>query len=231
MAKKSKRIRRRPKKSNQPTQKKQETPASTTALPKISWLGRHVGTVLTALGLAVGLIALIELSPRLSASPNSLGDVKAPLRWSFSVSNDGYLQITDISAGCFMWKVQGTPPSGGSVSVTNALYDIIQPPRLLIPADRFSLPCAPQLVGSGQPDKPVKFSVLDIAIVTYYRPWPFVFLMRRRFFRFVGHYDDEFLVWEPQPADSKLVKDFDDNIEKMRRQSEQRGRKMAFPPI
>jgi len=70
---------------------------------------RH-GLFLTTAGLvltAVGLIALIELFPRLSASANSPTNPDDPLSSSkFSVANDGYVRVTDVMSACFLWKVR-----------------------------------------------------------------------------------------------------------------------------
>ena len=40
---------------------------------------------------------------------------------------------------------------------------------------------------------------IDIAVVAYYRPWPFTFLRCRKFFRFEGRNDGAKLNWYKQP--------------------------------
>ena len=49
----------------------------------------------------------------------------------------------------------------------------------------------------------------DIAIVVYYRPWPFFMLQRRTLFRFVARNgENRQVTWEKQPA-ADIERDFD----------------------
>src|SRR5260370_41046274 len=68
----------------------------------VSKRGRALA-MLSLLLTIIGLITLIELFPRLSASatpPLDLGNQLASSR--FTVTNDGYLQVTDVMSACFL---------------------------------------------------------------------------------------------------------------------------------
>jgi hypothetical protein len=62
-------------------------------------------TILSILLTTIGLVALIELFPRLSATATPPLDQGNQLASSkFTVSNDGYLQVTEVMSACFLWK-------------------------------------------------------------------------------------------------------------------------------
>lgn len=175
------------------------------------------GLFLTILGLVlttIGLVALIELFPRLSATASSPTDSNDPLTSSkFAISNDGYLRVTDVASACFLWRVQMT--SGGSskpnVQFTDGLAEVVKPPEnKLSPTEALTVPCTgQQVVGASAPYVQPALTHADLAIVVYYRDWPFTFYRDRRFFRFVANIGKHGEVtWEKQPS-SILEPDFD----------------------
>ena len=175
------------------------------------------GLFLTILGLvltAVGLIALVELFPRLSATASSPTDLNDPLTSSkFTVSNDGYLRVTDVTSACFLWRVQMT--SGGSskpnVQFVNGLAEVVKPAEAkLSPTEALTVPCTgQQLVGASAPYVQPALTDADLAIVVYYRAWPFTFYRDRRLFRFVARLGKRGeVIWEKQPS-GILEADFD----------------------
>jgi hypothetical protein len=162
---------------------------------------------LTILGLvltAIGLIALIELFPRLSASGSSPSDTNDLLGSSrFTVSNDGYLKITDVVSACFLWKVELEGGGNGKAVVNGSLSRVVVPPESkLSPTEAITVPCTgPNLFGSTPPFRQWTLAHADLAIVVYYKMWPFTFYQDHRLFRFVARFSKEGeVVWEKQPA-------------------------------
>src|SRR2546423_15362015 len=100
-------------------------------LPIAAKPSRH-GLFLTILGLvltATGLVALIELFPRLSAAVTSTTDLDDVLGSSRStITNDGYLKVTDVVSGCFLWDVTNSRP-GAVVHFASGVVRIAQPPQ------------------------------------------------------------------------------------------------------
>lgn len=182
--------------------------------PTVAKSGRH-GILLTAVGLvltAIGLVALIELFPRLSVAASSPTDPDDQLTSSkFTVSNDGYLKVTNIMAACFMWKVELGPMGKPNAHIRDSLASLIQPPEsMLRPTEGFTVPCTgSHFVGASPPYIQPVINFADLAIVVYYRVWPFTFYRDHRLFRFVADVEKEkAIVWEKQPA-AILEPDFD----------------------
>jgi hypothetical protein len=168
---------------------------------------RRHSLFLTILGLllaAAGLITLIELFPRLSATAKSPTDLDDPLTSSkFTVSNDGYMRVTDVMSACFLWKADLGPRGKPNAHITSSLARVVQPPEsLLKPTEGFTVPCTgSKLIGSPPPYLQPVISRVDMAIVVYYRAWPFTFYRDHRLFRFVASLGkDGEVSWEKQPS-------------------------------
>jgi hypothetical protein len=170
----------------------------------------------TLLGIVIGLIsliALIELFPRLSsaaASPTNPDDILGSSK--FTVSNDGYLRVIDVMSACFLWNVQFGKSPGPAAHIGSGLVRIVQPPQnKLSPTEGYTIPCTPEgnpVIGTSPPYK-IGVNQADLAIVAYYRVWPFTFYRDHRLFRFVAHFGKQGEVtWEKQPA-AVLEPDFD----------------------
>jgi len=155
------------------------------------------GLVLTA----IGLVALIELFPRLSATATPPTNLDRPLESSrFTITNDGYVKVTDVSSLCFLWKV-----TLGSVRFQSGTVEIVKPPEAkLSPTESMTVPCSSEkmrLVGSPPPYRQPRLTEGDLAIVVYYRVWPFTFYRDRRLFRFAARFGEHGeITWEKQPA-------------------------------
>src|SRR5580704_3622287 len=108
-------------------------PTQTVSRKQIRFL-EGLGIVLTA----IGLIALIELFPRLSSSatpPLDLGNQLASSR--FTVTNDGYLQVTDVMSACFLWNVV----EGGFHAHGSMARVAVPPENRLRPTESYTVPC------------------------------------------------------------------------------------------
>lgn len=201
MTRKSKRKKRKRK------QKKVHTVPPPQHLPIVAKASRH-GLLLTVLGLvltAIGLVALIELFPRLSASATATTDLDDVLGSSkFTITNEGYLKVTDVSPGCFLWNVTVGRP-GASAQFNSGVVRVAQPPEAkLPPTEGFTTPCGVEgrpIVGTSPPFTPLRINRADLAIIVYYRAWPFTFYRDHRLFRFVAHFARGAVTWEKQPAD------------------------------
>jgi len=155
----------------------------------------QVGLVLTV----ISLVALVELFPRLAASPSSPTNIYTPV---FSVSNDGYLKVTDVTSGCFLWRLW--QPSG---VIESTMSRTVHPPEnQLTPTEAFPVPCdlkGVDINGEG-------FTRIDLAIVVYYRPWPFTMFRTHKLIRFSARpgLDKRAAVWDRHPV-GELEADFD----------------------
>src|SRR6266481_7063549 len=139
MSKRSKRRRKRKPQIKVPTM---PLPQSQPTVAKPSRHGLFlaiVGLVLTA----IGLVALIELFPRLSASANSPTNPDDPLSSSkFTVSNDGYLKVTDVMSACYLWKVRMAQGGRVNTFIDSGMATIVRPPEnTLKPTEAFTIPC------------------------------------------------------------------------------------------
>jgi hypothetical protein len=166
----------------------------------------RLGLLLTV----VGLIALIELFPRLSASatpPLDLGNQLASSR--FTVRNEGYLQVTDVMSACFLWKV-----AEGGFSATSSMARVVMPPEnKLRPAGGLTVPCTSENMIGTNPPYMLNLRYADLAIVVYYRVWPFTFYRTHRLFRFVARIGKNGeVVWDKQPSTEALEQDYDNFI-------------------
>jgi hypothetical protein len=213
MSRKSKHIRKKSKQKGVPTRPLQQSQ------PIVAKPSKH-GLFLTVLGLVlttIGLVALIELFPRLSATATpttNLDDILGSSK--FTVTNDGYLKVPDVVSGCFLWDVEIKNNTGSSVHQRSDLATLVSPPATtLYPTEGFTIPCTPEnrpLIASQPPYPPMRVTKADLAIVVYYRAWPFMFYRGRRFFRFIAHFGKQGEVtWEKQPAEV-LEPDFDKNF-------------------
>jgi hypothetical protein len=194
MTKKSKRKRKRQKQQTTPITQSQKSTDTNASVKKEVRLLEVLGIFLTALG----LISLIGLRPRSSASATSPQTPNRPLTSRFTITNDGYLKLTHVSALCYVWKSKSV--YGGSADQN--VFNIKPPSGILEPSESFTVPCqnAPVLSPEAQ---------VDLAIIMSYRPWPFTFLHMQRFFRFVSRKTlDGTFVWDKQPSDPSLEKSF-----------------------
>jgi hypothetical protein len=170
------------------------------------------GLLLTVLGLvltAAGLVTLIEMFPRLSATASSPLDQGNQLASSkFTVSNDGYWQVTDVVSACYLWKV-----TEGGFHFTDSMARVAVPAgNILSPTEGYTVPCVSENMFAVGPPFALKIKQADLAIAVYYRPWPFTIVRKHRLFRFVARIGREGeVVWDKQPA-ADLEADFDNNI-------------------
>jgi hypothetical protein len=215
MSRKSKRKHKRRKKLEVPMPEKPQIPATNSVPPKTSWLGRHIGTVLTAIGLIVGLVTLIELSPRLTPGATLPTDRNDPLSSSrFTVTNDGYLPLTDVHAACFVWKAKFRTEMGGIINFNSSFSNIASPRENRLPiSEGLTIPCMARSP-IGTPSGPPHLTQADLALAVYYRPWPIWFLRCHHLYRFVARFgsNEEIVGWDKQPADV-LTPDFDKFME------------------
>jgi hypothetical protein len=213
MSRKLKRKKKKGKQKGPPTMLPQQYQASAAKPSKHGLFLTIVGLVLTTIGLVV---ALIELFPRLSAAvtpTTNLDDVLGSSK--FTVTNDGYLKVIDVTSACFLWNVQMGKPPAGTAYFSSSLARIVQPPETnLVPTEGFTVPCTAEgrpIVGSSAPYIQPRIVRADLAIAVYYRAWPFTFYREHRLFRFVAHIGKEEVTWEKQPA-AVLEPDFDKYI-------------------
>jgi len=200
-----------PKKATTSTKKKQP---KSLAIVRDGWtkLGTTAKVISYLIGL-LGLLSLIQLRPHLSANaapPTDKVDVLGSSK--FTITNDGYLKVTDVSAVCYFWHVRygrGSPPTA---DINDWVYQIIVPPEeRLSRLDSFTIPCTREGQPAAVTSPPFNMNVTkaDIAIIVYYRAWPLIFVRPHSIARFVAHFDDSGNVtWEKQnPA--ALEPDFD----------------------
>jgi hypothetical protein len=203
MARKSKRKTKKHIKKEVPKVQPPKTPPTA---PTSSKLQRPIWTIVGLLLTLIGLVTLIELFPRLSATGKSPTDPDNPLSSSkFTVNNDGYLKLTDVMSACFIWRVDQGGKSMPVERITNTLAIVVRPPEnVLMPTEGFTVPCTANPVVSAPPPyiQPA-INLADLAIVVYYRAWPFTFYRGHRLFRFVaniGRHGE--ISWDKQPADA-----------------------------
>ena len=90
-----------------------------------------------------------------------------------------------------------------NVFMTNNLARVVQPPESkLDPGEAFTVPCtANKLAGAPPPYVSPAINHADLAIVVYYRAWPFTFYRPHKLFRFVASFGEgNKIIWEKQPA-------------------------------
>lgn len=122
----------------------------------------------------IGLITLIELYPRLSASAKSPFNPRDRIA-AFAIRNDGYFKITEVKPECFIWKATGF---GTMTNLLNSNSAGMEPVKELRPTETMTIPCGITMIG------PIKS--VDIGVIARYRPWPFTFITKRKVFRFVA---------------------------------------------
>jgi hypothetical protein len=157
--------------------------------------------------------------PRLTPNASLPTDTEDELSSSrFTITNDGYMRITDVKATCFMWRVQY---GKAVITINDGMYVIVSPPQhTLSVSEGFTIPCT-----QGAPIEstlgPQPVTQADIGIVIYYRPWPLVFLRSRRIFRFVARFDERghIVAWDKQPAYT-MERDFDHAIKEWESQGQ-----------
>jgi hypothetical protein len=197
MSKKSKHKKKKYKQKEVPISPPQQSqPNNPNAHSKHTLFLTIVGLVLAA----IGLLALIELFPRLSASATSATNLDNVLGSSkFTITNEGYLKVVDVMSACFLWKAKIGP-----VVLRRNLAIIVSPPEAkLVPTEGFTVPCISEgmkIVATSPPNKPIYVTQADLALVVYYRAWPFTFYRDHRLFRFVAHFGNQEVTWEKQPA-------------------------------
>jgi hypothetical protein len=174
-------------------------------LPPMAAKPSRLGLVLTLLGLVltiIGLVALLELFPRLSATPIPETDNQAfPY---FTVKNDGYLKVTDVSSGCYLWHVA---PENGAAIISSMTQTTAAPEHKLLGDESYTVPCdVTPLVDH------LRLAHDDLALVIYYRPWPFTTFQRYKLIRFVGQTAPglNYMIYEEQPS-GDLEKDFENS--------------------
>jgi hypothetical protein len=194
--------------SKRKSKRKRQTaqPKPTTQVPNTP--SQSVKTEIRALELlgllltALGLISLIGLRPRpsvFSYLPAGNSDIMSS---RFTVTNEGYLQLNDVRAICFVWKATG---SRNDTFYANLSIPAYPPDLILPPGQSFTVPCENKRLSNAQ------YKSADLAIVVSYRPWPFIFMRERKFFRFVARFDNGTAAWDSQPS-AILEHDFDRSI-------------------
>jgi hypothetical protein len=154
-----------------------------------------------------GILSLIPVLPRLSPAatpPLDLGNQLASSR--FTVTNDGYLQVTDVVSACFLWKVVE-----GGFHATASLARVVAPPEnRLRPTESYTVPCTSENMIGTSPPFMLPLKQADLAIVVYYRPWPFTIIRKHRLFRFVARISSNGdVVWDKQPTPEEMEADYD----------------------
>lgn len=197
MSRKPKRKRKQLQKSGQSTPQSQETRA-TDGKPKL--MGQFWTILGTVVGL-IGLIALIELSPRLTGAsqPPFREEDRIP---AFTVTNDGYLKVTKLRATCFFNQINTT-----AMTATHMGFGGMASADELMPGENFSFRCGSNGVNFLAPVPMIKS--MDVAVVLWYRPWPFTFLRSRKFLRFEGVNTGSKIEWYKQPQGT-IEKDYDE---------------------
>ncbi len=156
---------------------------------------------ITGLVLGVlGLLSLIGLRPLPYVSPGPQIDPNDLLTSRFTVTNNGVLQLNDVHAICFLWKVEAT------ISIKSSVVIVASPTNaesILAPNDGFTVPCEDRDRLSKGPIRSA-----DLAIAVLYRPWPFTFIHKRKLFRFAATGSTPNIVWDRQPPFA-VEKDFD----------------------
>ena len=147
----------------------------------------------------ISLIALIELYPRPTATASLPTDPNDQLSSSgFTITNDGYFQLADVRAACFLWKVQ----FDRNADVTNSFSRIVSPSEGTLQTNEgLTVPCTTRNF-IGVAHGPPRFTKADLAIVVYYRPYPFTFLRSHKLFRFVARVGNNgnVVAWDKQPS-------------------------------
>ena len=175
--------------------------------PTFDNVRRRTAKIVGSLLALTGLLSLIPLFPRLSASAMSPLDVGNQLASSrFTVTNDGYFQVTDVMSACFMWRVVE-----GGVHATASLARVVVPPEArLPPTEGYTVPCTSENMFAASPPFMLPLRQADLAIVVYYRPWPFTLIRRHRLFRFVARIGGNGTVdWDKQPTTEEMERDYD----------------------
>jgi len=164
-------------------------------------LGQKVIATIVAI---LSLLSLVVFLPRLSASATPPLDPNNQLASSrFTITNDGYLKVTEVIAACFIWRVKEARDN----QITSSLAQVVHPPEgQLQPTEGYTVPCAPE--GTVQP---IPLRSADLALVAYYRPWPCVFLRQHKLFRFVAHIAaNGSVTWDKQPTSPEIEAAFDE---------------------
>lgn len=119
----------------------------------------------------------------------------------FTISNNGYLKVMDVEMGCFLWRV-----ATEEMVVEDRMTKMDMPPgNNLAPGEGYTVRCLGRFYVEPTP----RFTHIDIAVVVYYRPWPFTMFRSHKLFRFVGRPGPNFnsTIWDRQPSD-ELASDF-----------------------
>jgi hypothetical protein len=155
-------------------------------------------------------LALIAFLPRLSVSAALPSDPNEQLASStFTVLNDGHVPVTDVKSACYLWKVQGENGVHSTANIQGNVGRVVIPPAsILRPTEGYTVPCTSEKMFYFSPPLIVKHA--DIAIIVYYRPWPFTFLRSHRLYRFVARMNPQGQItsWDKQPA-AQLEPDFE----------------------
>lgn len=212
MGQKSKGKKKKRNKRNQipaPPQRQSQPAAQVTSRRRV----RAIEIVALVVGM-ITLVTLIELIPRLTATASLPTDPNEQLSSSaFTITNDGYARVTDVSAACFMWKIQ-LSAGGSTMNIERSFAIVVAPPEKILQTNEgLTVPCTTSSM-FGFAAGPAKVRQADLAIVIYYRPWPFTFLHSHRLLRFVARIGNtgQIVAWDKQPAE-ELEPDFDSSVE------------------
>lgn len=161
-------------------------------------------TILGIMLTAIGLIALIQLSPRLSVSQESPFRAN-DLMPSVKVTNEGYLRLTDVKVICFIKDLLW----GHGNSFNFLLAGNGSPTqKILDPTVSYTVPFLRQ---GAMNISPSVVSHIEVGVVVFYRPWPFTFFQSKKFVKFVGQNDGRTIQWFSQPPNG-IEKEFNEGI-------------------
>lgn len=172
--------------------------------PKSLWRA-YAKWFYSGLTFLIAAVALIELFPRPGAAAYPPSDENNVLNSRFTVSNDGYLKLVDLKSGCFIWKTNFP-------YVKNVLFFNNSPSKQdvdndFLPSDVITVPCTdPRFSGV------TNIKSADIAIVISYRPWPFIFIKRRRLFRFVSRKLGSITIWDRESIPREFESDLESTV-------------------
>jgi hypothetical protein len=210
LAKKRRKKRKRQESSKAP----KSTAPPPPGIPPMTPVPTHIGcwervkgilTIVSLLLAFLGLVTLVELSPRLSASAKNPFHPADQIA-SFAIRNDGYLKVTNVQPGCFIWNLT---KSGKTVmrNVYSEQNGEMESADELSPAETLTVPCGIRVRA------PIES--VDLGVVIYYRPWPFTIFNKRRVFRFVAKPgEDGTLNWYEQPS-ADLEEALDEFLQKL----------------
>ena len=173
------RKRRQAKKQNSPRGQRQSTPPVTHP-PHSLWRWRSIpGWIWGTLVFLTLVITILEGVPWLSVDEGTYLDSYNPFSNLFSVTNGGYVPVSNIDAIC---SPSITFPSGGAISRTSVIFPHFA--EYLAHSDRATLPCFMAIAFEHPSGGEITSADLAISITYSLYPLPWNILRRHQTFRF-----------------------------------------------